>query len=178
MSTSPTSLRKKLFHVSLCIFSQCITITSTEETLKVSERNFCQEISETATRGVLCKKVFLEILQNSQKNTCARASFFNKVADLSPATLFKKELLRGWFPVNFVKFVRTPFLQNTSGRLLLKYKQKAMSLVIYLFNYGSSKSTFFIYWIWHLTLSWIRFLSKLLEFFVSWHTKSTRTSFF
>ena len=24
------------------------------------------------------------------------------------------------FPVNFEKFVRTPFLQNTSGRLLLK----------------------------------------------------------
>ena len=25
------------------------------------------------------KKMFLEISQNSQKNTCARASFFNKV---------------------------------------------------------------------------------------------------
>ena len=30
---------------------------------------------EAATRGVLCKKVFLEILQNSQENTCARVSF-------------------------------------------------------------------------------------------------------
>ena len=28
------------------------------------------------------KKVFLEILQNLQQNTCARVSFFNKVADL------------------------------------------------------------------------------------------------
>ena len=70
-----------------------ITITSTEEILKVFERNFSQETSETATRGVLCKKVFLEILQNSQKNTCERASFFNKVAGLSRATLFKKETL-------------------------------------------------------------------------------------
>ena len=32
-------------------------------------------ITEAATCGVLWKKVFLEILQNSQKNTCTRASF-------------------------------------------------------------------------------------------------------
>ena len=30
---------------------------------------------EAATRGVLCKKVFLEISQNSQENICARVSF-------------------------------------------------------------------------------------------------------
>ena len=29
----------------------------------------------------------------------------------------------GCFPVNFEKFLRTPFLQNTSGRLLLAHKQ-------------------------------------------------------
>ena len=45
--------------------------------------------------------------------------FFNKVAGLSPATLIKKRSGTGVFPVNFVKFVRTPFLQNTSGQLLL-----------------------------------------------------------
>ena len=39
-------------------------------------------LSELVTRGVLCKKVFLEISQNSQENTCARVSFFNKVAPL------------------------------------------------------------------------------------------------
>ena len=37
------------------------------------------------------KKVFLEMSQNSQENTCARVS------------------------ENFAKFLRTPFLQNTSG---------------------------------------------------------------
>ena len=36
------------------------------------------------------------------------------------ATLLKKRLCHKCFPVNFVKFLRTPFLQNTSGRLLLK----------------------------------------------------------
>ena len=43
-----------------------------------------------ATRGVLCKKVFLEILHNSQENTYANSLCFNKVA--RPATLLKKRL--------------------------------------------------------------------------------------
>ena len=30
------------------------------------------------------KKVFIKLFQNSQENTCARLSFFNKVAGLSP----------------------------------------------------------------------------------------------
>ena len=34
---------------------------------------------EAATRGVLGKKVFLEISQNSQENTCARASLLIKL---------------------------------------------------------------------------------------------------
>ena len=46
--------------------------------------------------------------------------FFNKVAGLRPAALLKNRLLRWCFPVNFVKFLRTPVLQNTSGQLLLK----------------------------------------------------------
>ena len=41
---------------------------------------------------VFCKKkVFLEVLQNSQENTRARV-FFNKVEGLRPATLLKKRL--------------------------------------------------------------------------------------
>ena len=36
--------------------------------------------------------VFLEISQNSQENTCAGVSFFNKVAGLSPAILLKNRL--------------------------------------------------------------------------------------
>ena len=38
---------------------------------------------------------------------------------LRPATLLKKRLWQRYFPVNFAKFLRTPFLQNTSGWLLL-----------------------------------------------------------
>ena len=38
---------------------------------------------------------------------------------LRPATLLKKRLWERCFPVNFAKFLRTPFLQNISGRPLL-----------------------------------------------------------
>ena len=38
--------------------------------------------SEAATRGVLCKKVFLEIWQNSQENTCATVSFLTRLQAL------------------------------------------------------------------------------------------------
>ena len=37
-----------------------------------------KKITEPATRGVLQKKAFLKISQNSQENTCARVSFLIK----------------------------------------------------------------------------------------------------
>ena len=62
-----------------------------------------------------------DVLRNFLKFTGKHQSlFFNKVAGLRPATLLKKRLWHRCFPVNFVKFLRTPFLQNTFGRLLLK----------------------------------------------------------
>ena len=45
--------------------------------------------------------------------------FFNKVADLTSTILLEKRLWRWCFPVNFAKVLRTPFLQNTYGRLPL-----------------------------------------------------------
>ena len=65
--------------------------------------------------------MFLEISQNSQKNTSARDSFLTNVQALGlrPATLLKKNLWRRYFPVNFAKFLRTLFLENTSWRMLL-----------------------------------------------------------
>ena len=51
------------------------------------------------------------------KNLCD-SHFFNKVASLRAAALLKMILWHRCFPVNFAKFLRTPFLQNTSRRLL------------------------------------------------------------
>ena len=66
--------------------------------------------------------MFLEISQNLQKNTCARFSFLIK--------FIKKETLTQVTPVNFEKFLRTPFLTAEhfqwllvkSFRVLKKYK--------------------------------------------------------
>ena len=52
------------------------------------------------------------------KNLCQSLSF-NKVAGPRTATLLKKQLWHRYFPVDFAKFLRTRYLQNTSGRLLL-----------------------------------------------------------
>ena len=62
--------------------------------------------------AVSCKKVPLKISQNSRENTCARVSFLIKLqaAGYRPATLLKKRIWQRCFPVNFVKFLRTPFL--------------------------------------------------------------------
>ena len=64
--------------------------------------------SDSSHSEYFVKKVFLDISQNSQENTCARVSFLIK------------RLWHRRFPVNFVKIFKTPFIQNISGRLLLK----------------------------------------------------------
>ena len=51
-----------------------------------------------------------------KKGVLSQSLFFNKVAGFS---LWKEKLWHRCFHVYFVKFLRTPFLQNTSGRLLL-----------------------------------------------------------
>ena len=63
--------------------------------LKVLECRFgnlpiCAWSYETATVGVLWKKVFLKISQNSQENTSARCPFLIK-KDLRPATVLKRD---------------------------------------------------------------------------------------
>ena len=63
---------------------------------RCSVRNFA-----TLTGKHLCQSLFLVKLQTS-----------------SPA---KMRLWHRCFPVNFAKFLRTPFLQSTSGRLLLLF---------------------------------------------------------
>ena len=63
-----------------------------------------------------------KIPQNSQENTCARVSFFNKVSGLRPAPFFKKRLWHVCFPVNFAKFWRTPILQKPPDDCFRKWK--------------------------------------------------------
>ena len=55
--------------------------------------------------------MFLEISQNPQENICARVSFLIK--------FIKKRLWHRCFPVNFVKFLRTPSYKEHLWLLLL-----------------------------------------------------------
>ena len=51
-------------------------LTLTLLMLPSSEMRIGSSYSEVATWGVLYKKVFVRISQNSQESTCARVSFF------------------------------------------------------------------------------------------------------
>ena len=64
--------------------------------------------SEAATKDVLWKKVFLEILQNSQENICARVSFSIKL-QASGLQLNKKEILAQVFSCEFCKISKNTF---------------------------------------------------------------------
>ena len=73
----------------------------------------------SSRRRCSVKKGFL---RNSSKFTTkhlCQSLFFDKVAALRPATLLKERFWHRCFVVNFEEFLRKPFLQNTSGRLLL-----------------------------------------------------------
>ena len=70
-------------------------------------------------RCSLRKGVLRNLEKFTGKNLC-QSLFFYEVAGLRPVTLLKKKLWHRCYPVNFAKFLKTPFLQNTSGRLLLK----------------------------------------------------------
>ena len=63
---------------------------------------------------VFCKKGVLKNLAKFPGRRLCWVLPFNKVAGL--------RLQHRCFPGNFAKFLRTPFLQNTSGRLLLRIK--------------------------------------------------------
>ena len=65
------------------------------------------------------------------KHLC-QSHFLNKVGS-RPATLLKQRLCHRCFPVNFAKFLRTFFLQNTSGRLRLKRKKMSLLSILITF---------------------------------------------
>ena len=69
---------------------------------------------------VFCKKVVLGSFPKFTGKHPCQSLFFNKVA--CQAALLKKRLWRRCFPVNFTKFLRTPFLTEQLRWFLLKIK--------------------------------------------------------
>ena len=74
---------------------------------------------------VFCKKAVLRnFAKFTGKQHLCHSLFFNKVAHLKAATFLKKRLWNKCFPVNFVKFLRTPFLTKQLQWLLLHQRAK------------------------------------------------------
>ena len=63
--------------------------------------------------------VLFVYMNKNQEVLTKDAIMFRVFAGLRSVTLLNKRLRPRCFPVNFAKFVKTPFLQDTSGRLLL-----------------------------------------------------------
>ena len=87
-------------------------------------QNVCLQIYRRSSRlEVFCKKgVLRNFAKFTGKHLC-QGLFFNIVAGLRPATLLKKRLWHRCFPVNFAKFLRTPFLTEHLRWLLLEIKE-------------------------------------------------------
>ena len=84
-----------------------------QEMNKFALYTYISKHTKAVARTCSVKKVFLKISQNSQENTCA-SLFFN----LS-FFILKKRLQRSCFPVNFAKFLKTPFFIGHLQWLLL-----------------------------------------------------------
>ena len=70
----------------------------------------------------MMKGVLRNFTKFTGKHLC-QSLFFNNVAGLRSPTLLKKRLSHRSFPVNFVKFLRTPFLTEQPWWQLLMLKE-------------------------------------------------------
>ena len=122
----------------LTIFGQCSCFIPPENTRKPKvglgpSKNLCtisftfhMDFSNTIItlkgshrRCSIEKGVLKNFAKFTGKQLYQSLFFNNKDAGLRPPTLWKKGLWHRCFPVNFAKFLRTVFRQNTSRRLLL-----------------------------------------------------------
>ena len=92
-----------------------LSIFLTKEGLNKYIKLLCEMKFSDKLRRCSVKNVFLEISQNLPESTCVGV-FFNKVAGLRPETLLKRDSNTGAFRSILGNFLRTPFLQNPSGR--------------------------------------------------------------
>ena len=70
-------------------------------------------------------------------------SFFLIKLWTSACNFVKKRLWHRCFPNNFAKFLRVPFLQNTSGRLLLVFHVIFVSMILALYDQNIAQKSKF-----------------------------------
>ena len=81
----------------------------TPRSFKIGITNMLLAYFRSSRSEVFFKKgVFKNFAKFTGKHLC-QSLFVNKISGLRPATLLKKKLWHKGFPVNFMKFLRTPF---------------------------------------------------------------------
>ena len=98
--------------------------------------------SEYVAQRCSVEKVFLEIRKIHRKSPVPE-SLFNEVADHRTETWLKKRLWHRYFPVNFAKFLRKPFLTERLLWLLRKlvrlwrrvFRRKAKFIIFMLISF-------------------------------------------
>ena len=97
-----------------CVQKQPI-ILLIKYSLIVASLQFFSNFSEHVICRTLASGYFYTlVIKHFKVSACAGVSFLKKLQARG-----RKKKLWHCFPMNFEKFLRTPFLQNTSGRLLL-----------------------------------------------------------
>ena len=84
----------------------------------LSEFVLFEEVRKQQPPEVFCKKGVLKKFYKFHRKTQVLENT-RKKSGLRNATLLKRRLQHWYFPVKFEKFLRTPVLKITSGRLLL-----------------------------------------------------------
>ena len=88
-------------------------------------------VPEAVAQIRFVKKVFIEISQNSQENTCARVSFLIK--------FLKNRPWHSCFTVSFVKFLRAPFFTEHLRWLFLLFILVASIVVTWVSQFSRHK---------------------------------------
>ena len=120
------SFKRFFHHPGNCKFLICITLRTTTtpnwiHPLNIRKWEQCNTFRSSHRRCSVKKGVLRNTAKFTGKQLC-QSLFLHKIAGFRPVTLFKKRLWHRCFPVNFMKFLKAPFLQNTSRRLLLQFQ--------------------------------------------------------
>ena len=101
---------------------------------------FC--LLRSSRSEVFCKKGVVRNFEKFIGKHLCQSLLFNKVAGLRPASLLKKRLWHWCFPVNFAKFLRTPFLIENLRWLLVFAGNNFLQIL----SFPHVKSYKFQYW--------------------------------
>ena len=119
------------------------------------------EVSRAVVHKCSSKQVFLKVSKFHRKTAVVKR-LFDKVADHQTGSFIKRRLQRKCFPVKFAKFLKSPFLQNSSGGwLLLKYLIRTLLVLAVRMLYFHPKSI-------TMAAAYLFFLTKIAFWFVTY----------